>query len=202
MTSPNESAILSPDRNEVDLYLTHLSEVKTVSGLFSVVGDEVRNRWQVLGETDSKVHWAYGAECDALISEGAKSGLVYKAIAIAAGKDSQTIRKAFYTFKAYTFEQREKYHAAPYSVFQQARTQEDPIAVLEHYVNKQASVDEIMAVYPEVVDKEFDEYFKSKGYPRIFYGIERELWGVSEIWKQEADEHLKALREIIEKVNS
>ena len=199
MNSPLPMSLTAP--RQVESTLNHLSQIDTVPALLKAVGEETCNRWVALGQTDSKIHWAYGREVDALVSEGARVGIVCKAIAVKAGKDSQTIRKAWYTFKAYTDEERKEYDLAPYSVFQQARTQDDKIAVLKYYIENRASVDEIMTQYPEVEDKDFDKYFKTTGYPRIFYGIERELFGIDPVWKQEADQHLKALQEIIERFN-
>jgi hypothetical protein len=185
----------------VENTLSHLSQINTVPALLTAVGEETCNRWVAIGQTDSKVHWAYGREVDALVSEGAQVGIVCKAIAVKAGKDSQTIRKSWYTWKAFTDDERTKYDLAPFSVFQQARTQENKIEVLEHYINNRASVDEVMVLYPEIEHKDFDVYFKSTKYPRWCYGIERELWGIDPIWKQEADGHIKALVEIAERFN-
>jgi len=200
MTLPMSMTAPSARRVENTL-IQHLSQIDTVPALLNAVGEETCNRWVALGQTDSKIHWAYGREVDALVSEGAKVGIVCKAIAVKAGKDSQTIRKAWYTFKSYTDEERKEYDLAPYSVFQQARTQENKIEVLKYYIENRASVDEILVKFPEVEDKEFDAYFKSTNLPRIFYSIERELWGIDPVWKQEADGHIKSLREIIEKFN-
>lgn len=189
--------VLPMSTEKVEIY--HFSQINTVPDLLNAVGEDTCNRWVAIGQADSNIHWAYGRECDALISEGAKPGLVYKAIAVKAGRDSQTIRKAYYTWKAYTDAERKEYYLAPYSVFQQARTQEDKIDVLKYYIEKRASVDDVITQYPEIENKEFDAYFKSTKLPRIFYGIERELWGIDPIWKQEADQHIKALREIVER---
>ncbi len=179
-----------------------LSQIATVPALLEFVGDTVQNRWVAIGQTDSKVHWRYGWEAEQLISEGARVGVVCKAIAVKAGKSSETIRKAFYTYTSFTAEERKQYDLCPYSIFQHARTQEKPLEVLQYYIDHQASVDEIETVYPEISkDAEFDKYFVGTKLPRIFYGIERELYGIDPIWKQEADEHIKALNEIIQKVN-
>ena len=63
-------------------------------------------------------------------------------------------------------------------------------------------MDEVETVYPAIgEDKEFDIYFASTKLPRIFYGIERELYGINPIWKQEADEHIRQIIEIIERAN-
>ena len=179
-----------------------LSQIATVPALLEFVGETVQNRWVAIGQTDSKLHWQYGKEAEALISEGARVGVVCKAIAVKVGRSSETIRKAYYTYTAFTAEERKQYDLCPYSIFQHARTQEKPLEVLQYYIDHQASVDEIETVYPEIgKDKEFDIYFASTKLPRIFYGIERELYGINPIWKQEADEHIRQIIEIIERAN-
>ncbi len=179
-----------------------LSQIATVPALLDFVGETVQNRWVAIGQTDSKVHWQYGKEAEALISEGARVGVVCKAIAVKAGRSSETIRKAYYTYTAFTAEERKKYDLCPYSIFQHARTQEKPLEVLQYYIDHQSSVDEVETVYPAIgEDKEFDIYFASTKLPRIFYGIERELYGINPIWKQEADEHIRQIIEIIERAN-
>jgi len=127
--------------------------------------------------------------------------LAYKAIAIKAGKSSQTIRKAYYTFKAFTAEQRKQYDLCPYSVFQIARTQDDPEEVLKEYIDKRASVDELELSYPEITNKELEKEFKARGYPRIYYGIYREIYGIDEFLKNRVIEHLQGISEILEQVN-
>lgn len=179
-----------------------LSQITTVPALLSAVGEETCNRWTAIGQTDNKVHWQYGIEAEALISEGARVGVVCKAIAVKAGRSSETIRKAYYTYTAFTAAERKRYDLCPYSVFQHARTQEKPLEVLQYYIDNQSSVDEVETVYPEPSkDAEFDKYFASTKLPRIFYGIERELYGINPIWKQEADEHIRQIIEIIERAN-
>lgn len=189
--------------NQIKVDSTYsLAGITTVPALLAEVGDDVCNRWTAIGNTDSKVHWQYGKEAEALISEGARVGVVCKAIAVKSGRSSETIRKAYYTYTAFTDADRKEYDLCPYSIFQHARTQEKPLEVLKYYIDNQASVDEVEIVYPVIgADKEFDAYFVSTKLPRIFYGIERELYGTNPIWKQEADEHIKALNEIIRKVN-
>jgi hypothetical protein len=90
---------------------TTCQTILTVPQVYELVGDDVVRRWERLGDMDSKIHWQYGAEADALISEGVPSMLVYKAIAIKVGKSSQVIRKAYYTYTAFTKETRAKYDA-------------------------------------------------------------------------------------------
>ena len=176
--------------------------VKTVPQVFELVGEDICARWEKLGTMDSKVHWAYGGEADQLIAEGIPSMLVYKAIAIKAGKSSQTIRKAYYTFKAFTVEQRAEFEIAPYSIFQHARTCADPIEVLQYYKDNRTSLDEIEIVYPPAPENvELDKEFKAKGYPRMFYGVYRELWGCDPFLRARADELIKELDEIIKQVN-
>lgn len=173
----------------------------TVQQIFDVVGEETTGRWEALGEVDSKSHWQYGAEADALIEEGFSAMTVYKAIGIKAGKNSQTIRKAYYTYKAFDAQTREKYHLAPYSVFKHARTQKKPIEVLEHYVNNRSSVDEIETIFPIIEDEEFEKYFKSLKFPRIFYGITREIFGIDPFMKARVEEHLNEIKIILDEVN-
>jgi hypothetical protein len=177
------------------------SEITTVPQVFALVGDDVCARWEKLGDLDSKIHWQYGQEAEALIAEGVPAMLVYKAIAIKSVKKSQTIRKSYYTFKAFTPEQRAKYELCPYSIFQIARTQEEPEKVLQEYINNRASVDEMEIVYPEIADKMFEAEFESRGYPRMFYSIYREIYLIDPFLKQRVIENLNEIEEIIKQVN-
>lgn len=188
---------------KVDSTQRHLSDIETVPALLEAVGQALVNRWILMGQADTKIHWQYGAEAEALISEGARVGVVCKAIAITAGKSFETIRKAYYTYISFTPEERSKYDLCPYSIFQHARTQKEPLKVLEYYIDhKQTSVEEIEALYPAVEgEDEFEKYFTSLKYPRYFYRICQELYGIDPIWKQEADGHIQALVEIIERAN-
>lgn len=180
---------------------TTLPLVTTVPQVFALVGDEVCARWEALGQADSKIHWQYGAEAEALIAESIPAMLAYKAIAIKAGKRAVTIRQAYYTYIAFTDEQRAKYELCPYSVFRIARSQDDPEAVLKHYIDTRASVDEMEITYPENADKDIENEFQRRGYPRIFYGIYREIWGVGDFLKARAIELMNELSEIIKEAN-
>lgn len=173
----------------------------TVSDIYQAVGEEVTARWEALGQTDSKIHWAYGAEADALIPEF-PAGVVYKAIAKKAGKSSQTIRKAYYTFLAFDAETRAKYDLCPYSIFQHARTQDKPIEVLDHYINNRSSVDEVETVYPEIEDKTLVDEIKKEGLDRgLFFGIFREIFGLDDFSRARVIEYLKEIQLIIKKAN-
>lgn len=181
--------------------LVDSTNCRTIADVYAAVGEKVCARWQALGETDSKIHWQYGAEADAIIPEF-PAMLVYKAIAKKAGRSSQTIRKAYYTYKAFDEATREKYHLVPYSIFQHAAGQNDPIAVLEHYVNNQASVDEVEAVFPEVVDEGIFDEFKKTGLDRgMFYGIYREAWGMRIETRAKIMDLLNKIDELIKKEN-
>jgi hypothetical protein len=172
----------------------------TVADIWKAVGEEVTTRWETLGQMDSKVHWQYGAEAAELIDEFPAMA-VYKAIAIKAGKSSQTIRKAYYTFKAFDAETRVKYEACPYSIFQHARTQDNPIDILEYYINNRSSVDEVEAVYPEIENRDFENEFQAQGISRIFYGVYREVYGIEPFLKARVMEHIKEIEAIIKQVN-
>lgn len=176
------------------------TDVATIPQLYALVGDEVIARWERLGEIDSKTHWAYGMEAEQLIAEGLKNMLVYKAIAIKAGKSAETIRQAYYTFKAFTDAERAKYEAAPYSVFRHAKDCEDKIAVLEHYINHQSSVDEIETIYPPAPD-EVEKDFRALDMPRMFYGIYREIWGASASIRNKVLAYLRVIKRVIDEVN-
>jgi hypothetical protein len=180
------------------------SQITTVPQVFALVGDDVIAKWERLGEIDSKTHWAYGAEAEALIAEGVPAMLVYKAIAIKTGKRSETIRQAYYTFRAYTPAEREKYAAAPYSVFRHAKDTDDKISVLEHYINNRASVDEIETVYParNEEDAEADREFRTYDLPRMFFGIYREIYGASPALVKKVVSYLRVLKRIIDEVNN
>ncbi len=180
------------------------SQITTVPQVFALVGDDVVSRWEKLGEIDSKTHWAYGAEAESLIAEGVPAMLVYKAIAIKAGKRSETIRQAYYTFRAYTQAEREKYAAAPYSVFRHAKDTDDKIAALEHYVSNRASVDEVETVYParDEEDAEADREFRTYDLPRMFFGIYREIYGAAPGVVKKVVSYLRVLKRIIDEVNN
>jgi len=176
--------------------------VTTVPQVFDLVGEEVCARWEKIGALESKAHWAYGGEAEQLIAEGIPAMLAYKAIAIKAGNSSQTIRKAYYTYKAFTAEQRAEFEIAPYSIFQHARTCKDPIKVLQYYKDNRTSLDEVEIVFPAVPEnEELEKEFQGKNLPRIFYGVYRELWGCDPFLRARADELIKELNEIIEQVN-
>ena len=172
----------------------------TVPQLYQAVGEERVARWQTLGIADDKIQWQYGAECEEIIPEF-PAMLVYKAIAIATGKSSQTIRKAYATYKAYTKEQREKYNLVPYSVFAHARMTEDKEAVLDYYIEHQSTPDEIEEKFPIVDNKEIEADFKKTGVDRIFYSVYREIYGLDVISKSLAIEYIKKLQEIIREAN-
>lgn len=172
----------------------------TVPQLYQAVGEEVTARWEALGQTDDKIQWQYGKEADDLIPEF-PAMTVYKAIAIKTGKTSQTIRKAYYTYKAYTNEQREKFHLAPYSVFAHARMVDDKEAVLQYYVDHQSTPDEIEEKYPIVDNKEIEAEFKRYNIDRIFYSVFREVFGLDVISKAQVIEHIKGIQNIIREAN-
>ena len=175
--------------------------VTTVPEVFALVGETVCARWEAIGQMDSKVHWAYGMEAESLITEGVPSMLAYKAIAIKAGKNSQTIRKAYYTYTAFTKEQRAKYDACPYSVFAIARNQPDPEKVLQEYVNNRCSLDELEVIYPERGDETLEREFIERGYPRMFYGIYREIFGIDPFLKARCEEAMREILDIIKQAN-
>ena len=110
--------------------------LQSVGDVYQMVGEDICAKWEALGQTDSHVHWAYGAEADAIISEGVPAMLAYKAIAKKAGKRSETIRQAYYTYRAFTATQREQYDLCPYSVFRAAKNATAPLEVLQHYIDK------------------------------------------------------------------
>lgn len=171
----------------------------TTTEIYKLVGEKVTARWVALGQIDSDTHWAYGREAEALIPEF-PAMVVYAAIAKKAGKKSETIRRAYYTYKKFDEATREKYNLAPYSVFRHAATQPDPEAVLKHYIEKNCSVDEIEAVFQDENNGDlFEEYFRSSGYDRIFYGVFREVYGTGRV--SEVKQHVDAIVQIIKEVN-
>lgn len=175
--------------------------VNTVPEVFALVGDEVCAKWEKLGDMDSKIHWQYGMEAEALIAEGVRAMLVYKAIAIKAGKSSETIKRAYYTFCAFTAEQRKQYDLAPYSVFRHAAQCDDPESVLRHYIDNRTSVDEVETVYPLEGGKEIEAEFKALDYPRWAYGIFREIFGIDPAKKKKVLLYLAVIKRIIDEVN-
>lgn len=181
--------------------LDSTNRITTVPQVFDLVGPDVTARWEKLGDMDSKIHWSYGREAEALIAERVPKMLAFKAIAIKAGKGSQTVRKAYYTFIAFTDEQRKDFDLCPYSIFLIARGQSNPEEVLQYYIDHRASVDEVEIEYPEVGDNEIEKEFIARGYPRYFYGIYREIYGISPFLKAIVQEHLDDIADIIKQVN-
>jgi hypothetical protein len=175
----------------------------TVPQLLEAVGDEVITRWESLAETETKIQWAYGREADALIPEF-PAMIVYKAIAVKTGKSAESIRKYYYTYKAFTDAEREKYEVIPYSFFAHARLYKAPIEVLDYCMDKRASLDEIERVFPVTEyegDKEFDRDFTAQGFSRIFYGVWREIYAADPFLKARAVESIKELEAIIKELN-
>lgn len=170
----------------------------TVSRVYQYVGEHTINRWVALGETDTKIHWAYGREANDLIDKGIPAMVVYLAIGRKAGKSSQTIRKSYYTFKTFTDAQREEFCHVPYSVFQHARTCDDPEAVLQYYTDEQnCTVDEVEAVFRQGEDVEFINEFKRSDFPQYLVGAYRRLMGLPEPKRERAKELMTELVEIL-----
>lgn len=172
----------------------------TVPQLLLAVGEKVIARWEALGQTDDKIQWQYGAEADALIPEF-PAMVVYKAIAIKTGRTSQTIRKAWYTYKAFTPELRERYNLVPYSVFAHARMKDNPEEILKYYVEHQSTPDEIEEKFPIVEDEDIETAFKSAGIDRIFYSVFREVYGYDPFLKARVMEYIKEIQTIIREAN-
>lgn len=173
----------------------------TVSEIWEIAGEAACNRWEALGQTASKVNWAYGAEAEALIVEGMPAMQVYKAIAIKAGVSSQTVRKSYNVYMAFGEAVRRKYELCPYSAFRIAHGQKDPEEVLKYYQDRRCSIDELKEVFPPMNDVNGGKHkrFVSSGYPRYFWGILREVYGSPR--EREALEHLDALARIIKELN-
>lgn len=172
----------------------------TVPQLLEVVGDKVIARWEALGQTDDKIQWQYGAEVDALVPEF-PAMTVYKAIAIKTGRTSQTIRKAYYVYKAYPAELREKYNVVPYSVFVHARMTTDKEAVLKYYTEHQSTPDEIEEKFPIADNEEIENEFTRYGLDRIFYSVFREVFGLDPFLKSRVVELVKEIQDIIRSAN-
>lgn len=174
----------------------------SVSDVYSMVGEETCAKWEKLGDMDSKIHWQYGAEAEAIISEGVPHMLAYKAIAKKAGKKSETIKQAYYTFIAFTPDERSRFDLCPYSVFRHARSYSNPLEVLQHYLDKRCEVDEVENIFPEVSgDNEFETEFIKTGFPRMFYMIYREIWGVNPQIKKKIISYLNVIKRIIDEAN-
>ena len=185
---------------QVEIYLKHLSEIDTVPALLQIVGDDVQARWETLGQAAATPHRAYGREAAAPTGAGARVGILCHPTPIKAGKSFETIRKAYYTYKRFTDEQREQFHLCPYSIFQHASTTKRPVDVLQYYLDNRTSVEEIETVFPPMMD-DVQKAFVNSGYPRIFYGVYREIYGLDDVKKREAQEHIDALNKIIQEAN-
>jgi hypothetical protein len=162
---------------------------------------EAASRWEALGQQDSDIHWAYGREADALIARGVPNMLAYSAIGRKAGRGSQTIRKAYYTYMAFPDAMREQYHLVPYSVFRHARSCDNPDAVLEYYITENGKhgcgVDEIEAVFPLTETDEARESFAASKFPRYLYGAWRQMIGLNGT-RTEAEYHLNEFVRLVE----
>lgn len=169
----------------------------TPADIYAAVGERVVNKWVALGDMDTKIHWAYGAAADELIPEF-PAMVVYKAIALKVGRSSDTIRQAYYTFKAFTPATREIYDACPYSVFLHARKQKNPVEVLEEYI-RHPSIDYIEKQFPSTDDPAFEDEFSKQSLPRMFYSIFREVFGTKQFTR--ALELMKELSDIVKQVN-
>jgi len=121
------------------------------------------------------------------------SMLVYVAIGRKAGKSAETIRKSFYTWRAYTGAQREEYHLAPYSVFDHARMCEKPEEVLQYYIAEQCGFDEIKAAFRA---GEEEKEFPYSDFPRYLAGAYRQMLG----WKTENRKRGEELLDEFEKL--
>lgn len=174
----------------------------SVSDVYALVGEETCIKWEKLGDMDSKIHWQYGAEADAIISEGVPPMLAYKAIAKKAGKKAETVRQAYYTYKAFTLEQRKEFELCPYSVFRHAKNTVAPLEVLQHYIDKLCMVDEVEEIFPATTGSdEVETGFIQTGFPRMFYLIYREIWGMEAKVKNKVVRILKIIDRIITEVN-
>jgi len=170
----------------------------SVSDVYSLVGEDVCARWVALGQVDSAVHWKYGEEAEVLISEGVPNMLAYKAIAKKAGKKQETIRQAYYTYKAFTPDQRTQYDLCPYSVFRHAKSTAAPLEVLQYYIDHLATVDEVEEIYPVTGEDEFETDFIKTGFPRMFYLIYREIWGTPSAIRNKIISYLRVIQRVIE----
>jgi len=170
-----------------------IAEPWTIGKIYQFVGEDTLSRWEALGQTDSDIHWAYGMEANALVEQGIPSMLVYVAIGRKAGKSAETIRKSFYTWRAYTGAQREEYHLAPYSVFDHARMCEKPEEVLQYYIAEQCGFDEIKAAFRA---GEEEKEFPYSDFPRYLAGAYRQMLG----WKTENRKRGEELLDEFEKL--
>ena len=156
--------------------MNRIVEPWTIGKIYQVVGDDAIARWEALGQTDSDIHFAYGREANSLIEQGLPSMLVYVAIGRKAGKSSETIRKSFYTWRAFTGAQREEYHLAPYSVFDHARMCDNPEEVLQYYIAERCSIDEVKALFAAGEEEKENPYGNT---PRYLVGAFRRMLGWS-----------------------
>lgn len=156
---------------------------------------EAVSRWEALGQADGNIQWQYGREASALIDNGVPAMLVYSAIGKKAGVTSQTVRKAYYTWRAFPDAVREQYHLVPYTVFRHARACDNPEEVLQYYVDEGGpSVDEIEQVFP--LTEEAQETVSE--FPRYAVGIWRRMVGLPVDARERAEELLRELVTILE----
>jgi hypothetical protein len=177
------------------------STLQSVSDVYQLVGEDTCARWEALGHVDSAVHWKYGEEAEQLISEGVPNMLAYKAIAKKAGKKQETIRQAYYTYKAFTPDQREQYELCPYSVFRHAKNTPAPLEVLQHYIDNVSTVDEVEEIFPATGEDATEKDFIQTGFPRMFYLIYREIWGMDAKVRNKIIGYLKVINRVIDEVN-
>lgn len=169
----------------------------TVSKIYDYAGEPALLRWSTLGQMDSEVHVAYGREAKALIDKELPAMLVYVAIAKKAGVSAETIRKSYYTFHFFTDAVREQYCQVPYSIFEHARRCDDPIEVLDAYLDGQKgngiSVDEVKATHPADEDPPEPAYGT---FPKYLTGAYRNMQGWTAAHRQRGTEILTEFEQI------
>lgn len=176
-----------------------LVDVYTVTELFSAVGDDITNRWESIGQAYDVLHWRLAEEAFELIPEF-PAMLVYKAIGIKTGISEQVVRKAYKTYMKFDKVTRDAHPLCPYSVFQHARTQDDPISVLDYYEAHRPSVRELESVFPVIRDEETEQDLRTMEYPRYFYGILREMRGLLPEQQLQIKAYLSNIKKILDVV--
>lgn len=167
----------------------------SVARVFEAFPDAVA-RWDALESVGSDFHWSLGREANYLVENGVPAMTAYAAIGRRTGVKSQTVRKAYYTWRAFPDSVREEYHTVPYSVFRHAARYENPEEVLEYYVAEGGvSVEEIEQVFRI---GEQDDEIEKPAFPRYVVGIVRRMLGLPPQKRQTAEALLRDLIALIE----
>lgn len=176
----------------------------TEADIYQAVGDNVIERWRVLGNTIDGAQRALGNEARALIEHfdelPAYKMAVYKAIGKAAGKSAESIRKYYYAVKRIKPSLWEKYELVSFSAFGHAAKFDRQEEILAYALEHACSIEELRAVFPLAGDVEAESIVTQNQYPPYFRRIvsEARLYGVL----AEVEPRLMEIQKIIQQAKN